>query len=101
MKPQKLAQLANDLDTAAELVEAIECPEVGRERGWDLDGWRYRLSPWGVCFIHRDLNRGIRSEITVRLSPPLPLRAVTASRYTREPNLFPAAGQAYAHALEA
>jgi len=88
---------------AADLVDAIETVDLGRKNGWDLEGWSYHLVPWGVCFTHRDLSRGVRSEITVRLSLPLPLKATTASRFTRDCDgeLPHAAARAYAQALEA
>jgi len=103
MTPHTLAQLAVDLEAAADLIEAIDDPMFGAERGWNLDGWRYRLVPWGECFVHRDFLRNVRSEITVRLSLPLPLRATTTCRFTREAgeDLLPARQRAYARGLDA
>jgi len=38
------------LETAAEVVEAIDDREVQARRDWDLSEWRYELIPWGVRF---------------------------------------------------
>lgn len=50
MSPEKLACLLHCLETAADVVEAIDDPELQRCRGWDLSDWRYDLVPWGVRF---------------------------------------------------
>jgi len=50
MTPEKLASLLTTLEAAADLVEAIDQPELQRHRGWDLASWDYELVPWGVRF---------------------------------------------------
>jgi hypothetical protein len=84
MTPQMLAQLAIDLETAADLVEAIDEIELRRMRGWTLQGWSYELVPWGVRFTHRNDDRNIRTDVTVQLSAPMPFRPVTTTRFTKE-----------------
>lgn len=54
MSPEELLPLLDGLDKAAEIVEAIDTPQLQIQRGWDLSCWRYRLVPWGVCFSYRD-----------------------------------------------
>jgi hypothetical protein len=84
MTPQALAHLADDLEQAAELVEAIDNAEIQAKRGWNLDGWKYELVPWGVRFTRRDPVRNLRTDVTVHLAAPLPLRPATAMRFTRD-----------------
>jgi hypothetical protein len=54
MTPDELTCRLNSLYTAADVVEAIDNPELGRTRRWDLSRWRYDLVPWGVRFTHLD-----------------------------------------------
>jgi hypothetical protein len=51
MSPEQLTELLCRLRSAADIVEAIEDPELQRRRGWDLAGWRYEPVPWGVRFL--------------------------------------------------
>jgi len=55
------------LGTAADVVEAVDDPELQRQRGWDLSGWRYDLIPWGVRFSPRDPQRQRHAELLVLL----------------------------------
>jgi hypothetical protein len=50
MTPEQLAGLLTEMATAADVVESLEDRDLQRRRGWDLDGWRYQLVPWGVRF---------------------------------------------------
>jgi hypothetical protein len=77
MTPQTLALFANNLETAAELVEAIDDVDLQELRGWLLLGWTYELVPWGVRFSLRDEERRMRTDVTVRLSAPIPFRPET------------------------
>lgn len=54
MSPEELRRLCSCLSMAAEVVEAIDSPELQRQRGWDLSRWRYELVPWGVRFWRGD-----------------------------------------------
>jgi len=53
MTPEKLASLLTTLEAAADLVEAIDRPELQMQRGWDLAAWDYEMVPWGVCFRYQ------------------------------------------------
>jgi hypothetical protein len=52
--PEELTCRLNNLYAAADVVEAIDNPELQQERGWDLSRWRYDLVPWGVRFTYLD-----------------------------------------------
>jgi len=67
MTPQHLAQCASNLGVAADIVDAIKNRELQQERGWDLRSWRFELVPWGVRFIHWDIQEKRCSEVVVRL----------------------------------
>jgi len=67
MTPQALAQMASDLERAADLVDAIGNIDLQRRRGWDLDGWCFDLVPWGVRFIRYDADSRRLAEIVVRV----------------------------------
>jgi hypothetical protein len=67
MSPQELAQLVRDLNTAADVVDALENRELQIRRGWNLDGWRYRLIPWGVCFQHTAELDGACAEVVAQI----------------------------------
>jgi len=54
MSREQLNHWMVSLDQAADVVEAIESPELQRLRGWDLSGWRYELVPFGVQFTRAD-----------------------------------------------
>ncbi len=54
MTPEELTCRLNNLYTAADVVEAIDDPDLQKLRGWDLSRWRYDLVPWGVRFTYRD-----------------------------------------------
>jgi len=53
MSPKQLAHLLTSLETAADVVEAIDDREIQMRRDWDLSDWRYELVPWGVRFLCR------------------------------------------------
>jgi len=38
------------LESAAEVVKAIDDRDIQMRRDWDLSGWQYELIPWGVRF---------------------------------------------------
>jgi hypothetical protein len=63
MSPEELTCRLNNLYTAAEVVDAIDDPELQRRRGWDLSRWRYDLIPWGVRFIYNDPVSSSKAEI--------------------------------------
>jgi hypothetical protein len=52
------------LNSVADLVDAIDSPELQIRRGWDLSGWRYELVPWGVRFLFEEAHGG-QSEVVV------------------------------------
>jgi len=54
MAPKELTQLLLGLNTAADVVEAIDDPDLQSRRGWDLSHWRYNLVPWGVRFTYQE-----------------------------------------------
>ena len=54
MTPDRLVGLLNDLRSAADVVDAIDDPELQRQRGWDLSHWNYNPVPWGVRFTYQD-----------------------------------------------
>jgi len=54
MAPKELTQLLLGLNTAADVVEAIDNRELQQRRGWDLSHWRYSLVPWGVRFTYQE-----------------------------------------------
>src|SRR5262245_27135661 len=58
MTAEELMAHVQNLESAAEVLEAIDDPALQRRRGWDLGGWRYELVPWGVRFVRRDRNGG-------------------------------------------
>jgi hypothetical protein len=57
MLPSELTQLLIGLNSAADIVEAIDDPELQQKRGWDLSQWRYDLVPWGVRFRYKDVQQ--------------------------------------------
>lgn len=61
MTPQSLALLAKNLQSAADIVDAIDDCRLQSQRGWDLRGWQYRLVPWGVCFVFDDPRSSARA----------------------------------------
>jgi len=69
MTPDKLAALLTNLEAAAEVVDAIEDPDLQRRRGWDLACWRYDLVPFGVRFSHANERDNGPAEIFVVLRP--------------------------------
>jgi hypothetical protein len=54
MAPKELTQLLLGLNTAADVVEAIDDQDLQRRHGWDLSGWRYSMVPWGVRFTYQE-----------------------------------------------
>jgi len=58
MTAEELMGHVHNLESAAEVVEAIDDPALQRRRGWDLGGWRYELVPWGVRFVRRERHGG-------------------------------------------
>jgi len=71
MSPDQLTRLIDSLDRAADVVEAIDNPEVQRQQGWDLSSWRYELIPFGVRFTFLTSDR-LPVQVTVGLpdGPP-------------------------------
>jgi hypothetical protein len=57
MSPAELADLLSCPGAAADMMEAIDDPGLGRGRGWDLSGWRHDPVPWGVRFSYRGPGR--------------------------------------------
>ena len=73
MTPTELTCRLNNLYTAADIVEAIDDPELQRRRGWDLSQWRYDLVPWGVRFsYHEPLSRSRAEVFALMAIPPCP-----------------------------
>jgi len=72
MTPEKFLPLLTGLDRAADLVEAIDDPELQRQRGWDLAHWNYQMVPWGVRFAYRDPRSRNLTEVLARVAfePP-------------------------------
>jgi hypothetical protein len=68
MSPEELTCRLNNLYSAAEVVEAIDNPEIQRLRGWDLSCWRYDLVPWGVRFTYRDPLSPLGTEVLARIA---------------------------------
>jgi len=67
MTDGELTRLVMRLGTAADVVEAVDDPELQRQRGWDLSKWRYDLIPWGVRFSQRDPQRHGNTALLVLL----------------------------------
>jgi len=67
MTPEELTCRLNNLHTAAEVVEAIDNPELQERRGWDLSRWRYDLVPWGVRFTYLDPLSRDKSEVLAQV----------------------------------
>jgi len=63
MSPKQLARLLTSLESAADVVEAIDDREIQSRRDWDLSDWRYELVPWGVRFLCRQPKPPGRAEI--------------------------------------
>jgi CheY-like chemotaxis protein len=68
--PEDLADVLNSLDSAAEVVEAIDDADKQARRGWGLREWSYELVPWGVCFRHRGAGQDVDAEIFAVRRPP-------------------------------
>jgi hypothetical protein len=68
MTPEELTCRLNNLYNAAEVVEAIDDPDLQRRRGWDLSRWRYDLIPWGVRFTYQGPLSCNQAEILARLT---------------------------------
>src|SRR5262245_39818458 len=67
MSPEQLTHLLSGRLAAAEIVEAIDNPELQNRRGWDLSGWRYEPVPWGVRFLFRDPGSDEEAEIIAQV----------------------------------
>jgi len=65
MSPDQLTELLTGLDRAAEVVEAIDRPELQVKRGWNLAQWRYDLIPWGVRFTYLGFDRACAEVLAV------------------------------------
>jgi len=63
MAPEDLASLLTSLKVAADVVEAIDDPELQVQRGWGLLSWRYELVPWGVRFLRHDGDGEVDAEV--------------------------------------
>jgi hypothetical protein len=70
MSPEELTCRLNNLYTAADVVEAIDDPDLQRRHGWDLSRWRYDLVPWGVRFTYLDPTSRSRAEVLVLMAGP-------------------------------
>jgi len=73
MTPEKFLPLLTGLDRAADLVEAIDNPELQKQRGWDLAHWNYQMVPWGVRFAYRDPRSRNLTEVLARISLDAPV----------------------------
>lgn len=69
MRPEELVRLLNSMGTAADVVEALDSPDLQARRGWDLAGWGYGLVPWGARFVRRN-GRGRITAAVVALAHP-------------------------------
>ena len=77
MQPETLTRLLNSMETAADLVEAFDDPELRSRRGWCLEGWSYDLVPWGVRFVQHGRSNGVTAAV-VALALPEASRAAPA-----------------------
>ena len=68
MSPEYLTHLLTGLDRAADVVEAIDNPQLQQEQGWDLSRWRYDLVPWGVRFHYHDPHSRHQAEVLALLA---------------------------------
>ena len=81
MRPRRLMKLLNSLAAAAEVMEAIDRPDLQAGRDWDLTNWAYEPVPWGVRFVHHDGPGDVTSTI-VAAALPEPSRDAFARAYT-------------------
>ncbi len=84
MHPRALAKIVGNLDAAADVLEAFENRNLQKERGWNFDGWRYEVIPWGVRFIYRDVAKQETQVLATLASPTriiTPNRGVDRNRY--------------------
>ena len=65
MSPDQMIDLLSRVRSPADVVEAIDDPELQRLHGWDLANWTYELVPWGVRFLFREPGSDGQSEIVV------------------------------------
>jgi len=72
MSPKQLAHLLTSLETAADVVDAIDDRELQMRRDWDLSEWRYELIPWGVRFRCEERRHPGQAEILAVLGRPGP-----------------------------
>lgn len=69
MSYDELKDLLTSLEAAADVVEAIDDPDLQAQRGWDLAGWSYTPVPWGVRFTHFNQHNRIDTEVEVVRAP--------------------------------
>jgi len=85
MAPEELVGLLTSLRAAADVVEALDHPNLQFQRRWDLANWSHEPVPWGVCFVHRD-GRGARKGAVVALALPETCRSEYAKLYANSPS---------------
>jgi len=90
MTPKQLARLLTSLETAAEVVEAIDDRELQARRDWDLSEWRYELIPWGVRFQRQVPKHSGQAEILAVLGRTGPDGATVPAGHSdfERPGLF-------------
>jgi hypothetical protein len=72
MSPDELQDLLTSLEVAANVLEAIDDPDLQTLWGWDLTSWSYATVPWGVRFTHWNHQNEIDAEVEVGRAPQYP-----------------------------
>ncbi len=69
MQIEDMARLLTSLDVAADVVDAIDDPDIQVCRGWDLADWSYDCIPWGIRFLRHDRRTGTTAAVVVVALP--------------------------------
>jgi hypothetical protein len=78
MHPEQLIPLLTSLSAAADVMEALDNPDLQTDRGWDLACWHYESVPWGVRFLHHDAGGRVDAEVrAIGVSPGPTSRTVS------------------------
>lgn len=84
MRADDMARLLTSLEVAAEVIEAIDNPEIQVRRGWDLGCWTYDCIPWGIRLLRHDEHMRVTAAL-VAVSLPAEQRAALPVAYLHAP----------------
>ncbi len=66
MTPEQMMRRLSSLQTAADIIDAIDAPHTQSQQGLDVTDWRYQLVNWGVLFRYEGPQEVSQRDILVR-----------------------------------